>query len=271
VAKVEIIVIGTEILLGSTQDTNSSYLCRVVRATQNRVRHIAVVADDNEEIAIEVRASIERAADLVFTCGGLGPTDNDLTLAAVARAVGVSVVESEAAKVLVERRYAELASKGFVSKAGLTGERLKMARLPEGADAIANPVGAAPAVVLMSAGSRIVCLPGVPTELTAIVEGPLQPLLGEMLGRGSYAERGLSADCGDESVLAPIVSRVSVANPNVYVKTRPTGFGPDLKFRIRLSASSIDRNAARAHIERAAGELVSALAEAGIRAVLEAE
>src|SRR5215471_8568164 len=87
VVNVEITVVGNEVLLGMVQDTNSNYLCRVVRGMGGRVRRVAVVRDDGEAIADEIRASLARRADLVFTCGGLGPTDDDLTLSAIAEAL----------------------------------------------------------------------------------------------------------------------------------------------------------------------------------------
>src|ERR1700731_4017687 len=75
VITVEIVTIGNEVLLGLVQDTNSNYLCRVVRGMGGRVRRIAIVRDELEEIAAEIKASVDRRADLVFTSGGLGPTD----------------------------------------------------------------------------------------------------------------------------------------------------------------------------------------------------
>ena len=79
VVNVEIVTIGNEVLLGLVEDTNSHYLCRVVREMGGRVRHIAIVRDEVDSIAQEVRASLARRADLIFTCGGLGPTDDDST------------------------------------------------------------------------------------------------------------------------------------------------------------------------------------------------
>ena len=74
VVNVEIIVIGNELLLGLVQDTNSNYLCRVLRGMGGRVRRVAVVRDEADAIADETRASLARHTDLLFTCGGLGPT-----------------------------------------------------------------------------------------------------------------------------------------------------------------------------------------------------
>src|SRR5436305_3383054 len=148
VVNVEIVIIGNEVLLGLVQDTNSNYLCRVVRGMGGRVRHIAVVRDEADAIADEIRAALVRRNDLLFTCGGLGPTDDDLTLAALAQALNCQLEINPAARAFVERRYSELAAQGYISSAALTEARLKMAPPPEGARIIDNPIGAAPAAAL---------------------------------------------------------------------------------------------------------------------------
>ena len=264
VVNVEIVIIGNEVLLGLVQDTNSNYLCRVVRGMGGRVRHIAVVRDETDAIAGEIRAALARRADLLFTCGGLGPTDDDLTLAALAQALDRALEINPAARAFVEGRYAELAARGHVSSAALTDARLKMARLPEGSHLIDNPVGAAPAVSSHTGAARIVALPGVPAELKAIVEGPLQALLKEVFGRGSYRERDVMVECGDESRLAPALRQVVAAHPEVYIKSRASHFGRDVMFRITISASAESAEAADRLIVAATADLGRAFAEAGI-------
>ena len=261
---VDILTIGNEILLGLIEDTNSNYLCRVVRGMGGRVRHIAVVRDETEEIAEDLRRSLTRGAELIFTCGGMGPTDDDLTLAAVAQATARKLELNAAAQEFVERRYREFASQGYVSGAQMSDERLKMARLPIGARSLENPVGAAPAVVTVVNNTRIVSLPGVPAELRAIVEGPLQSLLKEMFGRGSYRELEMTVDCGDESELAPALRRVAQLHPEVYLKSRASRFGPDVRFRIMISASAASGEEADRMITTAASDLTRTLGDAGI-------
>ncbi len=262
---IEIVVIGNEVLLGAVQDTNSNYLCRMVRGMGGRVRHIATVRDEAEAIADEIKRSLARRADLIFTCGGLGPTDDDLTLGAIAASLGLKLSLDEAAHRFVEWRYKELADQGYVEKAGLTDARLKMARLPEGAEAIENPVGAAPAAMLKVSGCRIISLPGVPSELKAIIEGPLQKTMREIFGRGSYREREVTVKCGDESALAPALRRVATAHPDVYIKSRASHFGRDITFRVLLSASAKRPEEADQMIERAFEDLTRALQDAGIQ------
>lgn len=264
VVNVEIVTIGNEVLLGLVQDTNSNYLCRVVRGMGGRVCHIAVVRDAVEAIAEELRASLARRADVIFTCGGLGPTDDDLTLTGVATAVSRPLELNTVAREFIARRFRELAAAGYVADATLSEARVKMARLPEGARPVDNPIGAAPAMAMEINHCRIVSLPGVPAELKAIIEGPLQSLLNDVFGRGSYREREMIVACGDESVLAPALRQVATAHPDVYIKSHASHYGRDVTFRITVSASAPSPEEADRMIERAAADLTRVFQAAGI-------
>ena len=261
---VEILTIGNEILLGLIQDTNSNYLCRVVRGMGGRVRHIAIVRDDIDDIAASITDSVERGADLIFTCGGLGPTDDDETMAAVAKASGRALTINTSAREFVERRYGELASQGYVANASMNESRLKMARLPERAVPIENSIGVAPAAIVRINNARVISLPGVPAELKGIVEGALQSVLTEIFGYGSYRERELIVDCGDESQLAPVLRQIANLHPEVYIKSRASHFGTDVKFRILLSASATRGDEADQMIEAAASDLLRMLRDSEI-------
>ena len=141
-----IIAIGREILRGRIQDANAWTLAR--RLTGLGVRVLRIVACDDDFVAIvrEVHRAQEDGARLILTTGGLGPTDDDLTLAALAEATGRPLGLDEEARQLVASRYAALHQAGAVDDPGLTPTREKMARIPQGARALPNPVGAAPAV-----------------------------------------------------------------------------------------------------------------------------
>jgi molybdopterin-biosynthesis enzyme MoeA-like protein len=164
----------------------------------------------------------------------------------------------------IERRYKELASAGFVTTAEMNEERLKMARLPANALALENPIGSAPAVIVQTGNSRIVALPGVPAELKAIVEGPLRPLLDEVMGVGGYHEREIVVACGDESQLAPLLREVAAAHPNVYVKSHASHFGLDVRFRVILSASASSAEETYRLVEAASADAVRTFRTAGI-------
>jgi len=228
-----------------------------------RVRRVSIVRDEIEAIAADLKRSLNAGTQLIFTCGGLGPTDDDLTLAGVAEAIGRKLRVDPKALEMVERRYQELASKGYVHSSQMTESRLKMATLPEGAQAIENPVGAAPGVVVGIDNTRIVSLPGVPAELKAIVEGPLEELLTQFFGRGSYREQRIIVDCGDESELAAVLHEVSKAHPEAYIKSRASHFGHDVHFRILIGVSAENSEEADRIMESTSTDLSRSLEAAG--------
>ncbi len=236
-AIVEILAIGNELLLGDVQDTNTHWLCRQIAGRGGAVHRAALLPDDPDTIAAEVRSALQRGVELLITTGGLGPTDDDRTLAAIAVACDRPLVENRQALEMVQERYAALASQGFVSDASLTPPRRKMAQLPQGGQPLANAVGTAPALALQVDRTVIVALPGVPAELKAIFTTSLELVLDGVLGERSFAEAVVVTGSGDESVLAPIVLAVAQAHPSVYVKSRATHFGPDTQLRITLSSS----------------------------------
>jgi len=239
------------------------------------VRRAVLVRDDEEAIAAEVRGAISRGTDLLFTSGGLGPTDDDRTVAAVAKAVGLPLELNEEALKMVERRYRELYEQGFVDSPEITPSRRKMAILPKGAVPLFNPVGTAPGVWLeVSAGCEvrgvesgktvIVCLPGVPAELKGIFENSLPPLLEQVLGKGFYDERTFEATCRDESVLAPLLKKVAEKHPSVYLKSKARTFGQEVRIRILFAASGSDKKAVEQAIRNAIDDLLAELEPHGI-------
>jgi len=208
---VEIIAIGNELLLGDVLDTNTHWLCGQLSGRGGCVQRGAMVPDDPQAIAEALEATLGRQPDLVVLTGGLGPTADDLT--------GRPLELNERALAMVRATYEQLAGIGLVLHAALTEERRKMAYLPQGAEPLHNPVGAAPGVTLRQGRTVLVCLPGVPAELKGIFDSSFQPLLQDLLGDRVLLERVLVTDCGDESDLAPVVDRVAAEHPQVYVKS----------------------------------------------------
>jgi nicotinamide-nucleotide amidase len=266
---IEILVIGDEILLGDVLDTNSHWLCQQLTGLGARVRRITQIGDDATTIAETLRAALERDNQLLITVGGLGPTEDDRTLAAVAKALGRSIVEHHVAKQWVENTYQKLAQAGHVRSdemsEGARRSRLKMARLPQGAEPLPNDVGIAPGVLLCNESHMIACLPGVPAEMKDIFQHALEPRLRDLLGTGRYAEWRVRAAIGDESVLAPPLRQVSAEQPDVYIKSRARRFGEDTHFTITLSARGQGAGSdVEDRLERAWQSLHSRLAREGI-------
>jgi molybdenum cofactor synthesis domain-containing protein len=262
-ARAEIIAVGNELLLGDVLDTNTNWLCKRITGVGGQVTRVAMVRDEIEAIAGEIRAALERSPDLVFTTGGLGPTGDDITLQGVAEATGRPLELHREALTLVKATYEELTRKGYLADATLTEARKKMAYLPQGATALANPVGAAPACVLELEGTTLVSLPGVPEEMKGIYQETLPPILGTIFGDSHYQEKAIIALCGDESSLAPVLAGVVEAHPEVYIKSRARRYGSEVRILITLSAAGDSKEAVEHRIEATLETLTADLDAAG--------
>lgn len=262
---VETVAVGNELLIGDTLDTNTNWVCKRITGIGGQVERAVLVRDKLDAIAREVKSALERKTDVIFTMGGMGPTSDDMTLEAIAKATNRPLELNAEALAFVKEKYEELARKGYVDDASMTPSREKMAILPNGAIPLDNPVGAAPAVVLRTESSSIViCLPGVPAELKGIFEGSLQPILKEIFGESIFLEKAAIVNSKDESILAPILKAVSDKNPGVYIKSRPKRFGPDVKIRVTLSIAGSSKEDVEQQIERTLQDLRQALNDAGI-------
>ncbi len=249
---VEVIAVGTELLSGEVLDTDGHFLARTATGLGGRVLSMRIVGDEPGPLAAALRDALARAPRLLLLCGGLGPTPDDGTLAALAEATGRALAEDAAALEHVRAAYEALAAKGWLEDGTLTDSRRKMVRFPAGGRAVPNPAGAAPACVLDVGSTTVVALPGVPEELRAIVEGPLRADLRAILGASVYREDLVLVATNDESAVAPVVAAVAAAFPAVRVKSRARRFGPGVRIRVTLSARGEDDAQVRRLLEDAA-------------------
>ncbi|MCS6774251.1 MAG: molybdopterin-binding protein [Anaerolineae bacterium] len=223
---VEIFAIGNELLIGQVMDTNSHWLIRMVTGLGARVNRVAIIRDDYDHIGSELTAALQRGPRLILTTGGLGPTEDDLTVRAIARALNLELREDSEALEMVRQRYAYLASIRPNVSPELNAARRKMALFPVGATPLRNPEGAAPGMALDAPSNHpdgittIVALPGVPSEMKAIFTTSLQPVLERTIGAGGYLEHTIVLDKGDESRIAELLREVQAHHPAVYVKSR---------------------------------------------------
>ncbi len=165
----EIISIGTEILLGVLTDTNSVYMAQALRDLGVNVYFMSSVGDNEARIASVVRVALSRA-DVVITCGGLGPTVDDMTREAVARAVDKKLVFHAELLEQIAERFGRYRTK-------MTENNKRQAYLPEHAMVIENPVGTAPAFSVELEDQSIICLPGVPREMKFLFQEKVIPYL----------------------------------------------------------------------------------------------
>jgi nicotinamide-nucleotide amidase len=239
--RVEIIAVGKEILRGQTLDTNSSWLAKRISALGGEIGRIVIPDDDVQAIAQEIKTSFANNAQVIITTGGLGPTFDDKTLGGIAEATGKPLALHAEALEIVTRRYKEFYDQGFVDDAAITPPREKMAYLPKGAEALDNPVGAAPAVFLKIPQGVIFALPGVPREMQAIFEQSVFPSLKEILGAEFYQEETVNTGLGDESVIAGMVDQVMKQVPGTYLKSKATAFGTGVELEVVITAAGADK------------------------------
>lgn len=172
---VEILAVGTELLLGQLADTNSSFIARSLAESGIDVYGMHAVGDNRERIAAAMRAALDRADGLV-TSGGLGPTVDDLTKEAVCDALGLDTELHESSLHDIEETFQKL---GRVMREN----NRKQALIPRGARVLANVEGTAPGFVAFGAdGKFIASMPGVPREMKPMLQTELIPFLRERFG-----------------------------------------------------------------------------------------
>ncbi len=235
-----LVVIGDEILSGRTQDANLNYLALWLNGEGIRLKEARVVPDDRQAIVDAVRA-LMAAHDYVFTTGGIGPTHDDITVDAVAAALGVGVVEHPDALRVLKDYYG----------GGLTEARRRMARVPDGAELIGNPETGAPGIRI----GKLFLMAGVPK----ITQGMLRGLQGRLEGGRPLLSRVVGA-WTQESLVAELLARVQKENEGVTIGSYP--FWRDGRGGANFVLRALDRE----RLDAAAVELKAALEADGITA-----
>ncbi len=175
----EILSVGTELLLGQIVDTNAAYLARVLAGLGIDLYHKCTVGDNAERLAEALRRARERA-DLIFTIGGLGPTEDDLTKECIARVFDEELVLHEPS---LERIRSFFARRGLP----MPERNAKQALIYRNGRPIENPNGTAPGALLEKEGKIVISLPGPPNEFVPMVDGFVVPFLSERLsGQRQY-------------------------------------------------------------------------------------
>ncbi|MFZ4578147.1 MAG: nicotinamide-nucleotide amidohydrolase family protein [Myxococcota bacterium] len=167
--RIVFLAIGDELLRGESREGNGAVLSDRLGARGVRLDQIRVLRDDFETIASALQ-DLCRTPTLIVVSGGLGPTDDDFTRAAVARAVGVEVVRDES---VLDGLRAWYQARGRT----MAEANHRQADFPQGAEVLANLHGTAPGFTLVHGAARIACLPGVPREFAAMLDDHLDDLL----------------------------------------------------------------------------------------------
>ena len=225
-----VLVIGDEILSGRTKDKNIGHIAEYLTAIGIDLREVRVVPDVEGEIVAALNA-LRARYDHVFTTGGIGPTHDDITADAVAKAFGVSIdVDERAVALLLER----------IPKTDLNEARLRMARIPAGATLIANSVSKAPGFTI----GNVHVMAGVPSIMHAMLDA-----LGPTLATGrKMHSRSIAAGLKEGDIATPF-GAVQARFPDVGMGSYP-GFQEGVGFTTTLVLRSRDE-ARLAEAERA--------------------
>jgi len=237
-------VIGDEILSGRTQDKNVAQLAAWLNGEGIRLAEVRIVPDDTARIVEAVNA-LRAGHDYLFTTGGIGPTHDDITVDAIAAAFEVPVVIHPEARAILQDYYRD-------RPGGLNPARLRMARVPEGAELIRNPSSGAPGVKI----GNVYILAGVPHIAASMMEG----LTGRLEGGRPMVSVTVGARAA-ESEVAELLRETEDANPGVAIGSYP--FFKDGTYGANFVVRSEDGELARSTGE----ELSHRLREAGYEPV----
>lgn len=237
-----LIIIGDEILSGRTQDKNVSQIATWLNLQGIRLAEVRMVADVTEAIVGAVNTL--RSHDYLFTTGGIGPTHDDITVDAIATALEVGVVVHPRARAILDEYYAP--------RGGLNEARLRMARVPDGADLIENRISGAPGIRV----GNIFILPGVPHITTTMLDA----LSGTLEGGRPLLSRTIGCWTA-ESEVADLLRETEAAHPDCQIGSYPF-------FREgKVGANFVIRSTNAESLEHCVSDLVGRLTKEGREAV----
>ena len=233
------VIIGNEILSGRTQDTNLSHLAKVLNEVGVRLTEARVIPDV-EDVIVDTVNACRAQFDHVFTTGGIGPTHDDITADCVAKAFGRPLIVNPEARAILEAHY---------EPGQLTEARLRMARTPEGAELVENPVSKAPGFQV----ENVFVMAGIPTIMQAMFDSLSHRLVGgkPMQSRSVTVEKG-------ESFIANELAGVQDSFPEVEIGSYP--FNRNGTFGTRLVLRSTEDEVLAA----AAAAVAALIAKLGI-------
>lgn len=207
---IELFAIGTELVLGRIQDTNSYWLAQQISQLGGYLKRITMLTDDKEDIIKALSDAIKRGTDIILTTGGLGPTPDDLTVECVAQLLGVSTFAHEP----TIENY--MVRRNLTSREQVTPAMIKMATVPQNSEVLQNPVGWAPCIKCQKDQAMIIIMPGPPKEMEGVFTQHLAPILSQIY-TDKVATLRVSVSMF-ESEVSPILQKVMQKYPRVYLK-----------------------------------------------------
>ena len=213
---VEIIATGDELIYGRILDTNSHWISKRVAEIGARLRRVTMIGDEPEIIASTINAALLRDAHFIILTGGLGPSEDDLTVESIGMALGRETVIDEEGAEKIETVYRK---RGIIDPAQISRGR-RMARILKGSKAMQNPVGFAVGMTIDIGGKTICTLPGVPEEMKGMFDAHVAPMI------QSQATSVFLAKTYDISMVwkdfFPLYRQMQIDYPDFYIKNAAT-------------------------------------------------
>ncbi|MBI1868558.1 MAG: competence/damage-inducible protein A [Methylocystis sp.] len=228
-----VLVIGDEILSGRTQDQNTAYIARYLAQLGVDLREARIVPDVADEIVAAVDALRARYT-YVFTTGGIGPTHDDITADAIARAFGVEIGEDPRAMALLAKR---------IRPEDMNAARRRMARIPKGAELVANAISAAPGFMI----GNVVVMAGVPVIMQAMLDAAAPRLATGV----RVLVATIDADAIPEGRYAAELAQIAEADAGVAIGSYPSFTSAGVRSQIVLRSRDAGRLEAAANAVRA--------------------
>ena len=236
--RAEILMIGTELLIGQIQDSNATFLAQVLAENGINLYQKTTVGDNRERIVDALKGALERS-DVVLCSGGLGPTEDDITRECVAEVFGQKLSFRQELWDEVMARFAHVQIK-------ITENNKKQAMLPEQGIVLENPRGTAPGLLMEGEQGAVICMPGVPHELKAMMNTHVIPYLRDKAGIPGVLHYRVLKVCGvGESRIDDMMGDLINAhdNPTIGLLANPEAT------RIRIAARAESLEEAEALIE----------------------
>ena len=239
---VELISVGTELLLGNIVNTNAAYLSEKCADLGLSCFYQSVVGDNEERLSAVLKAALERS-DIVILSGGLGPTEDDLTKEVSAKVMGRGLFMHEPSKKRIEDYFAS-------RNLELTDNNWKQAMMPEGAVVVDNENGTAPGVIMEGEGKKVILLPGPPNEMIPMFERQIMPYLsGSDLGT-IFSQTVKVCGVGEskaETVIKDMID--SQTNPTIAT------YAKNCEVHLRVTAKAKDEKEAKKLVKPVVKEL----------------
>lgn len=246
---VEVVAVGTELLLGQIVNTNAAHIGSALADHGLDAHYQQVVGDNLERVATAIRTAIERS-DAVIITGGIGPTRDDLTREALCEATGRQMV--------FDQEYADRLRAYFVARGReMPDSNLRQAEHPEGAELVVNPKGTAPALVLDHEDTLVFCIPGVPQEMEHLLAEVVIPRIVTTSGVHAVVVSRILRTWGQsESKVGEILDDLYLASSNPSVAFLASAG----EIKVRVTAKAETSEAAESLIEPVAAEVMQRLA-----------